>query len=89
MSGESKIVNLRGDPLPEPGQPVESMVAALEAALERARQGETVGLALVEIDHAYRAFWSVRGWPKSFAFLGALASCHADLAAEINLIQDP
>lgn len=46
----AEIYNLDGMPMPimeKPGEPVPSVVAALESILEKARAGEAVGIAVV------------------------------------------
>ena len=46
----AEIFNLQGEPMPimeNPGEPVPSVVDALEKLLEKARAGEAVGLAAI------------------------------------------
>lgn len=46
----AEIFNLQGEPMPimeNPGEPVPSVVAALEGLLEKARAGQAVGIVTV------------------------------------------
>lgn len=40
-----KVVSLRGDPIVQPGEPVEAVITEIEELLEMARSGEIKGFA--------------------------------------------
>lgn len=74
----AEVQSLFGDPIPL-GEPVESCVEALEAALERAKAGETVGVVIAEA-HADRASsYRVAGLLGGYGTLGAVERAKADL----------
>lgn len=49
MSEARKVLSIFGDPLPLPGEIRQDVIAELEKALERAKAGQTIGIALVEV----------------------------------------
>lgn len=81
---DSKIVSLNGGPLPEPGQVNPRMVEVLEAALERAKAGNSAGIVLIEINHELSCRYWITGYSlATFPALGALAAVQHDLARDI------
>ena len=87
MADDPKVVSIRGGGrIPAAGESCEAVVAHLEALLERARNGETVGVAVVECDpHVACRFSLVGYFCGSYAMLGAaqaMAYGMAGLATE-------
>ena len=66
----SEVISLRGGLT---GEPVvrEDVIEALEAALERARAGEVVGIALVELWKDGLGSWSCNGLIGGYSMIGA------------------
>ena len=76
MAEDTKVVSIRdGGKLPEAGESSEVVVAYLEALLERAKNGEAVGVAVVECDSHVACSYHVAGYYCSnYAMLGAVAA---------------
>lgn len=68
---EGKIVNLRGQELPEPGEVVPEVVAIAENLLEMARSGEVQGVLYVAL-HADEQTTAERGGCYTRGMLGLL-----------------
>ncbi len=67
----SDVVNMGGEPL-NTGQPVPTVVEALEDLLERARSGDVIGIAVAVTHHDNLASYQVNGANGSYSILGAI-----------------
>lgn len=70
-------------PLP-PRTPNVNCITALEEALERARTGETIGVAIIEQDADTGSFWTCGGFCGSYSMLGAILDVQQVLVSETN-----
>ena len=80
MPDDPKVVSIRGGAkLPAAGESSEAVVAYLERLLERAKNGEAVGVAVVECNpHLACSFSMVGYYCGSYSMLGAAqAMVHA------------
>ena len=81
MSGDgTKVVSIKGEPLPEAGTPNEKLVERLEEALDRARLGQTAGIVLVEVSHRKDAQYAIYGhYLTAFSTMGALSAAQTEI----------
>ena len=79
---DDKVVSIDGgDTVPALGQTSKNVISFAEQLLERAKSGETVGLAVVECSPRVVSQWSVAGfYTKSFSMLGAAHAMVYDLS---------
>mgnify|MGYP001618845364 CR=1 FL=1 len=78
---EGKVVSLKGNTLPQPGQPSEKFVAFLEEQLQRAKSAETIGFAGAIIERDLSATYWIAGHTGGFSMVGALQCALQKLAA--------
>lgn len=71
MDEPNKVVSLRGDPVCLPGEPRPNLIEALESALEMARSGEIVGMAVAFV-HADKATSTMRFGSLTRSLIGEL-----------------
>ncbi len=84
---DSKIVSLGGAEFADSREPNSHLIEALEGALERARSGETIGCALVELYNDRAAGSRVAGRFGGYSMLGAMEMVRMDII-EANRDED-
>jgi hypothetical protein len=59
----SKVVSICGEPVIPPGEPNPRIIEELERLLARAKSGDVIGIAFVEIEKTftYRTNWGIEG----------------------------
>ena len=80
MADDPKVVSIRdGGEIPAAGESSEAVVAYLEGLLERAKNGEAVGVAVVECDPRKACSFNIVGYYcGTYSMLGAArAMVHA------------
>ena len=82
MADNPKVVSIRcGGKLPAAGESSEAAVAYLEGLLERAKNGEAVGVAVVECDPRTACTFHVVGYYcGSYSMLGAAQAMVHEMA---------
>ena len=68
----SNVVGLHGQPVASDGQPVQSVVDALETLLAAARAGDITGICVADADQLGRVGYHIVGLAGGFAMIGAL-----------------
>lgn len=83
----TKIVSIHGGPLPgATGEPSKALIEFLEAELERARSGETIGMAAATLDKDRVGGFAIVGHVGGFSMVGAL-ECVRHRLADVALGQ--
>ena len=90
MADDTKVVSIRcGGKLPAVGERSEVAVAYLEALLERAKNGEAVGVAVVECDPRMSCTFHVVGYYcGSYTMIGAAQAMVHEMAGFANKDND-
>lgn len=74
------VISLNGDPLVEAaGTPNQTVINALEEALEQARAGKIQGVTMAWLDERAHACWRSFGFVGGFSLVGALEHLKADV----------
>lgn len=88
MSDGGKVISINGDHIPEPGNPVPSVVKELEIALEEARSGEITAISLVRRHFDNSSSFCVVGYVGGYSMIGAAQMAVSELVKVNSDVED-